>query len=223
MRLFSASTVHKSRLHDMSGNIVSPSRLIRNGPKALLTTFGRTLFNVRPELPWISYDAQIEIGRRLGPDKRALEFGSGMSTAWFAARVSEIVSIEDHQGWFETVQNKFKLRGIENAHFRLAPTKSEYLTLTEREKKGGFDFVLIDGRYRDDCVDTAISNLNPGGCIYLDNADQIYHDEPNGSCARAREKLYSWAKEIDGTVLEFTDFAPTLAFVTRGELFGRPN
>lgn len=205
----------------MSGDLISLSRLVRNGPRALITALGRVLFDVRPELPWISYDAQAEIARRLGPNKRALEFGSGMSTAWFAARVAEIVSIEDHRGWFETVQGKFALRGIANAHFRLATTKSEYLTLTDVEKKGGFDFILIDGRYRDDCVETAISNLNPGGCIYLDNSDQIYHDEPNGSCARAREKLHIWAKETGGTVQKFTDFAPTLAFVTRGELFTR--
>lgn len=187
-----------------------------------MTTIGRVIFNVRPELPWISYDAQAEIARRLGPNKRALEFGAGMSTAWFAARVAEIVSIEDHSGWFETVQNKFRLRGIANAHFRLAPTKSEYLTLNDREQQGGFDFVLIDGRYRDDCVDVAIDSLNPGGCIYLDNSDQILHDELNGSCIIAREKLHLWAKENQGGILKFTDFAPTLAFVTRGELFVRP-
>jgi hypothetical protein len=222
MRLFSASSIHKSRLHDMSGDLISVSRLLRNGPRALITTIGRVIFNVRPELPWISYDAQAEIARRLGPNKRALEFGSGMSTAWFAARVSEIVSIEDHKGWFETVQGKFRLRGIANAHFRLAPTKSEYLTLTEREKQGGFDFVLIDGRFRDDCVDTAISHLNPGGCIYLDNSDQTYQDEANGSCSGARNKLHTWANENQGSVMTFTDFAPTLAFVTRGELFTRP-
>lgn len=222
MRLLSASSVHKSRLHDMAGDVISLSRLLRNGPRALITTFGRVIFGVRPELPWISYDAQTEIAKRLGPDKRALEFGSGMSTAWFAARVAEIVSLEDHQGWFETVQSKFRLRGIANAHFRFAPTKAEYLTLTDREREGGFDFILIDGRYRDDCVDTAISNLNPGGCIYLDNSDQIYHDEPNGSCSRAREKLHLWAEETQGQILKFTDFAPTLAFVTRGELFVRP-
>ena len=206
----------------MSGDLISLSRLVRNGPRALMTTLGRVLFDVRPELPWISYDAQTEIARRLGPNKRALEFGSGMSTAWFAARVAEIVSIEDHRGWFETVKGKFALRGIANAHFRLATSKADYLTLTDVEKLGGFDFILIDGRYRDDCVDTAISNLNHGGCIYLDNSDQIYHDEPNGSCARAREKLHSWVNQCGGSVISFTDFAPTLAFVTRGELFVHP-
>jgi predicted O-methyltransferase YrrM len=203
----------------MAGKIISLSRLLRNGPRAFVTAVGRTVFGVRPELPWISYDAQNEIARRLGPEKRALEFGSGMSTAWFAARVAEIISVEDHKEWFDTVSKNFAQREIKSAKLRFAGSKGEYLTLTSEEAKGGFDFVLIDGRYRDECVDVAIANLRPGGCIYLDNSDQIYEDEPNGSCAKAREKLLQWVKATNGEVIDYTDFAPTLFFVTRGELF----
>ena len=203
----------------MAGRMISPSRLLRNGPRALLTTLGRVLFDKRPELPWISYDGQAEIAKRLGKGKRALEFGAGMSTAWFAARVDEIVSIEDHEIWLETVRRNFASRGIKNAMLRFAATKAEYLTLSADEIKQGFDFILIDGRFRDECVDTAIAHLKPGGCIYLDNSDQIYEDEPNGSCARARQKLLDWVTANDGKVMDFTDFAPTLFFVTRGELF----
>lgn len=218
-RLWSASTIHKSRLHDMDGNLIPLSRLVKNGPRAVLTGIVRVLFDKRPPLPWISYDGQAEMARRLGKDKRVLEFGAGMSTAWFAAHAKEVVSIEDHEGWHSVVKEKFRSRGIANARIRFAGTKSEYLTLTESERANGFDLVLIDGRFRDDCVDVAIANLNSGGAIYLDNADQIFSDEPNGSCSNARKKLTEWAQEKEYKILTFTDFAPTLFFVTRGEMF----
>jgi hypothetical protein len=65
---------------------------------------------LHPDEPWISQGAIRFCEQRLRPDMRAVETGSGRSTAWFAQRVGELTSVEHHKGWHDKVQAK--LRGL---------------------------------------------------------------------------------------------------------------
>ncbi len=57
--------------------------------------------------------------------------------------------------------------------------ESTYHNLTDRDDYvktpfslgGNFDIVIIDGRYRKDCAETAIDVVRDGGIIIFDNAD----------------------------------------------------
>lgn len=213
LKLLAGSTARKTRLHDERGNLVPLSRALRNGPKAVATGLARLLWQKRPELPWISYDAQRTIARHLDRSSAVLEFGSGMSTIWYARRAGQVTSMEDDSGWFEIVRDT--LAGERNVDYRLARTTSEYLDVPRRE----YDLIMIDGRYRDRCVEAVLPLLAERGIIYLDNCDRRAPGS-SGDIPAARAALEAFARERQLTVRYFTDFAPTQMFVQQGMLVG---
>lgn len=208
-KLVAAGPDRISRLHDAEGNLVGVSRLARNGPKAFSTGVRRLVSRELPDLPWISYDAQQFLGASLTRDSRVLEFGSGMSTAWWAARAGEVIAIEGSTEWRDIVVKRLSSMGVGNAKLRLAPTRSEYLDLPSALKGDGFDLLIVDGEYRADCVEIALSCLRPGGMVYLDNSD-VELD--------AKKALTRLARERGATIRLFTDFVPTAFFVNQGML-----
>ena len=216
-KFFAGSGTRKSRLHDERGNLVSLSRLVRNGPPALITGIARLVLNRRPVRPWISYDAQKVLEALLTPSSRVLEFGSGMSTVWYAQHAGEVVSLEDYQPWYKVVQQIIAARGVGNIRYRFAANADEYTILTEAERGPGFDLIMIDGSVRDLCASRSIDLLRSGGSIYLDNSDKGI-DAKTGNCARAAEMLLEYADRHGYAVRWFTDFAPTQLFVQQGLL-----
>jgi hypothetical protein len=204
-KLLAGSPHRKTRLHNVKGELIPMSRLARNGPRALATGIGRLLFGFRPEKPWISYDAQQAIADRLTPESRVLEFGSGMSTLWFARRAGRVVSLEDNRNWFELVERR--LPG--NVEYRLAETREEYLSFPEQP----YDLVMVDGEHwRKECAMAALPFLAPGGTIYLDNSD---HE------TEAAEVVLGYALANGCEVRRFTDFAPTQLFAQEGLMVTR--
>jgi SAM-dependent methyltransferase len=204
-KLIAGSTARKTRLHNVKGELISLSRLARNGPRALATGIGRLLFGFRPEKPWISYDAQEAIADRLTPESRVLEFGSGMSTLWFARRAGRVVSVEHDRSWFELVEQR--LPG--NVDYRLAETRDAFLAFPEQP----YDLVIVDGDYwRKECAMAALPFLAPGGTIYLDNSD---HE------TEAAEVVLGYALANGCEVRRFTDFAPTQLFAQEGLMVTR--
>jgi predicted O-methyltransferase YrrM len=186
--------------------LVPASRLLRNGPRALATGLARLLFGYRPEQPWISYDAQAVLARHLGPESRVLEFGSGMSTVWFASRAGYVVSLEHDRHWYELIGRRLERFG--NVEYRHVEDADTYLAQTPDEQ---FDLIVIDGRERLVCAVFAMTHRAPGGIIYLDNSDKF--PEP-------RELLLGFARKRALAVREFIDFAPTQLFVQRGLMVG---
>jgi predicted O-methyltransferase YrrM len=192
-------------------------------PRAVGSVLAERLFGKSWPQPWIAYDAQAPLARHLGGRGRVLEFGSWMSTIWFARHAEEVVSIEDHSGWFARVEGMMKNAGLGNVRYRLAEEPADYCMPKEEERGGGFDLIMVDGLYRDRCIDTAIALVRPGGIIYLDNADRSNLHPRDGDMAEARRKLYAFAEAVGGTVQWFTDFAPGLLFVTGGLLVKAPD
>ena len=218
-KLVAGSTYRKTRLHDESGNWVSLSCALRNGPRAIASWVLAKLGH-RPVKPWISYDAQKTIEAFLGPTKRVLEFGSGMSTVWYAERAGEVVSIEDSKPWFELVQGIMCSRRVSNVRYHLAEGPGDYATIRPEDVGIGFDFVMIDGSAREACAKVAISMTRPGGIIYLDNSDKCFNPV-TGDIPAARRLLLDFAERDEATVTTFTDFAPTQLFVQEGLLVTR--
>jgi hypothetical protein len=221
-KIVSGGSSRKSRLHDENNVPVPLGRLLRNGPRAIVTGIGRLAFDWRPVQPWISYDAQRVIDAHLKPNMRVLEFGSGMSTAWYAKRAGLVVAIEDYLPWFEKVGAIFTSRGLFNVKYRFAQDEADYLSMSAAELDGGFDLVVIDGSYRHRCVDVAIANIRPSGIIYLDNSDKGEDCGLTGNCVEARKKLLAWAAKMGTKAEFFTDFAPTQLFVQSGLLVWAP-
>lgn len=215
-RLIAGGATRRTRFHDELGQPISLGRALRNGPRALATGLARVLFGVRPERPWISYDAQVALAAILGPESDVLEFGSGMSTAWYCRHARHVVSIEDDQAWYDAIAAR--LKPLANVDYRFANGRAEYIRLApERD----FDLIMIDGNWRDDCAAFALRHLKAGGVIYLDNSDKQV-GPGTGDVPKAVAILKEMAMHEGLPIREFTDFAPTQLFVQRGLMTGGP-
>lgn len=119
----------------------------------------------RNPLPWYTYPAIEYIKQFDFSSLEVFEYGSGNSTIFWSKVADKIVSIENNYRWYETVAQKV----AQNVELKLIENKDSYIK--EIENYTGFDIVIIDGSYRDECAKVAVKKLNPGGMILLDNAD----------------------------------------------------
>ena len=148
----------------------------------------------RPDLtgsssePWISKSAIIRLQDLLTTDMRGLEWGSGASTLWYSQRLKELHTYEHTQLWFT------KLRDYIDSHFddtnislfHVASTitgepqyqgaKDGYFEEYSKapHSSGLYDAIFVDGRARSACLKTAVTKLNSGGVLVLDDARRNY-------------------------------------------------
>lgn len=120
--------------------------------------------------PMLTYGAIGFLESYIQADSRVLEFGSGGSTIWLASRAGQVISIEDSEGWSHRIPR------LGNVELRVIPCTGdwyhdgvEHLYSTAAANDGGFDVIVIDGKARIDCAREALSLVNPGGLIVLDD------------------------------------------------------
>ena len=122
-------------------------------------------------------------GRDLGPMLRrqdtGVEFGSGRSTAWFAARVARLTSVEHDAEWHQAVAARLRHLGLGNVDYVLAPEdqplerggESAYARTALAFADASIDFALVDGHYRDYSARLILPKIRPGGMLIVDNAN----------------------------------------------------
>lgn len=211
-RIVRGDEIRKTRFHDEKGIFVGASG-ISNLPRAVWTYLVFRLVGRAPVLPWISYNAIERIDRALDADAHVLEFGSGMSTIWFARRATFVHSIEHDEGWYRKVSRLLEKNRITNVRYDLN-SPHNYADVSEYDAPF-FDFCLVDGIERLRCVERAIPLIKSGGLIYLDNSD-VGEAERRKAVALITAAAEKAAREID----YFTDFAPTQLHANQG-LLGR--
>jgi predicted O-methyltransferase YrrM len=168
----------------------------------------RVLLGYRQVKPWISYDAQRVLEKHLNKQSSVLEFGSGMSTVWYAQRAGTVVSVESYHPWHEKVSEVIRSKGVQNVILKYADGELEYADAHSENGDSGFDLIMIDGSYRDECARQAIRIVKPGGVIYLDNSDTKAGNLTK-NIPLARKILLDFAAERGARVTFYTDFAPT--------------
>jgi hypothetical protein len=209
-RLVTGDGLRKSRFHTYSGDPIDWQGLTYL-PQAVGTTLLAKLFSYRVRAPWLGFRAVAHIESLIRPESLILEFGSGMSSEFFAMRCRKLVSIENNPVWYAQMQRRFKARGFQNVDYRLQ-TGDEYSRL-EDYPDASFDFVLVDGERRTESARTALAKVKPGGYVYLDNSDVPY-----GDFRRARAALVEAAAPEPGSVRVFRDLCPTQIIVNEGLL-----
>lgn len=218
--LYGNKRLRKSRLHDEKGNFVGWWRLLHHAPLAFSTGLLRVFLDYRPEIPWIAYDAIKLLKKFLNKGSRVLEFGSGMSTLWYAKLANQVYSVEDCQLWYNKVDTLLKAKSVTNVEYYFAKTPEEYCTFMAHDSVG-FDLIMIDGSQRSACVAQSIKLLRSGGILYLDNSDK--HSTSEGGDTRLAESYaLAFAQQQSAKITYITDFAPTQFFVQQGLLIQLP-
>jgi predicted O-methyltransferase YrrM len=207
-RLVTGDGQRKSRFHTYSGEPIDWQGL-RYLPHAVGTTLLAKVFSYRVRAPWMGFRAVAHIKSLIGPDSLVLEFGSGMSSEFFAQRCRKLVSIESDPEWYARMLRRFEERRFQNVDYRLL-TEDDYTNI-EGYPDHSFDFVLVDGARRTESARTALAKVKPGGHVYLDNSDVPYFQ-------RARATLIEAAASDPGAVRVFRDLCPTQIAVSEGLL-----
>jgi hypothetical protein len=151
---------------------------------------GKSIDRDGQPLPWYTYPA-IEFLNQLDFSTTSVfEYGSGMSTLFWAARARRVVSVEDDEHWFRTVA----ARAPSNVQLLLETDLSRFPQVILQTDEH-FDIIIVDGpargRTRLKCCHAALQALKPGGLIVLDNSDWL----PESSRALRRGGLL----EVDMT------------------------
>ncbi|MGA7217617.1 MAG: class I SAM-dependent methyltransferase [Candidatus Sulfotelmatobacter sp.] len=165
-RLIKGDRTRKTRFHTSNGHLcLKPHEFLR----AFGTTLNKIAFGKYSRTPWLVFSAVDYLAENIS-GRRVFEFGSGMSTVWFAERCAQVVSVESNSGWYEAIRER-SLQ-LPNVKIIYASSKEDYLdALAAAGDK--FDLILVDGLYRSECARLARQYLNRGGLIVVDNTDKF--------------------------------------------------
>jgi hypothetical protein len=135
----------------------------------------------RPDEPWLTAPAVAILASWLRESDVGLEWGSGRSTLWFAARVSRLISVEHDEVWYRKISSQLRERGLAGrTDYRLCPHGLEgapatsYVGVAGEMEDESLDFALIDGVARDDCALAVLSKLKPGALLAIDNINWFF-------------------------------------------------
>ena len=146
-------------------------------PRCLYGLLRRRVWrSINPGLPWLTRQAVEMLDGRLKPSDVGLEWGAGRSTVWLARRVAHLTGIEHNDHWYKRVKKALCDKGADNVELLYVPLEEknkgqpEYVRVAAEQPKASLDFVLVDGRLRDQCTEVALQLLKPGGMLIIDDA-----------------------------------------------------
>lgn len=139
---------------------------------------------LNPEAPWFCPQAIIYLEKELKSNFNGFEWGCGRSTLWFAKRVEHITSVEGRKSWYEEIKKRIITEKFEDKiDLILSEVTTEYnflkdeveaysLTIT-KYPDDTFDFVVVDGHFRDACISAIGRKLKEGGYLIIDNSEIV--------------------------------------------------
>lgn len=154
---------------------------------------------INPHLPWLTCDMIDILETWLRPTDIGLEFGSGRSTNWFAARVNHLTSVEDNFEWYQRVRKQIQNLPVEYFLYEDGSTDSatsEYVNVARQMQPSSLDFCLIDGTARDYCAFASLDKLKPGGILIIDNVERYIPRDPKTFSPNARSTYDGYASEV---------------------------
>ncbi|HPO44279.1 MAG TPA: class I SAM-dependent methyltransferase [Spirochaetota bacterium] len=159
-----------------------------------------------PAHPWLTLKANRLLSDLLRPESVGIEFGSGRSTVWFARKVTRLISVEHDKEWFDKVRALLRRGNLGNVEYfcrnaAAAPFSPQgYLSPLLKEPQNHFDFVLVDGLFRDLCAILAVKHVKVGGFIVIDNVNWYLpsaSSSPNSRTSADGPASYLWGKFLD--------------------------
>ena len=143
-------------------------------------------------IPWLTYPFIDFIDKRLHKELEVFEFGAGNSSIYYARKVKNVISIEHSPEWHKIIKTNDKYK-YKNLDVRLVEipeelkikgyhtmaftnTENEYVfSLKNLNRK--FNIVVVDGLFRNSCIQHSLDSLTSDGIIFLDNTSKHYEKE----------------------------------------------
>lgn len=140
-----------------------------------------------PDEPWIAQGAVRFCKQQLSKDQVMLEWGSGRSTIWFAERVKHLTCVEHDELWYGRVARCISAKNQSNISYLFRPLHhspqvgipfkeqmaTPYVQVAALFEKESLDAVIIDGHYREACINAILEKLKPSGLLMVDNTDWL--------------------------------------------------
>lgn len=98
----------------------------------------------------------------------AYEWGSGASTPWLAERVAFLISLENNEGWYDSM--KPFVESYPGVVLLYCSLNDGYAKQILQYPDEIFDFIEVDGPQRELCIPNAIPKLKPSGFFMLDDS-----------------------------------------------------
>lgn len=133
--------------------------------------YERTVVEQRPiwvdgtPIPWMTYPAINYLNQLNIADRQIFEYGCGASTLYWARRARQIYTVEHDEEWCARTRGKVPA----NAEIMLA-SGMDYVRAVGLNAP--HDIIVVDGRWRAECVIESHRFLKPGGMLILDNAER---------------------------------------------------
>ena len=127
--------------------------------------------------PWLCAEAIEELEAILDADSMVFEWGAGGSTMWLAQRAKYLVCIEHSPEWHERVRDRLIEIGLDN---RVGMRLSSGLGLpyvSQIDPFSSFDLIVVDGKFRVQCIERSRSHVKPGGYLVLDDSERRGYQE----------------------------------------------
>jgi hypothetical protein len=121
--------------------------------------------------PWMTFPVINFLEGKDLKGKRILEWGSGQSTMWWAARAREVVSFESDRTWFNFV------RGRIPSNVKLDLVDERLINVPTDLLKDKFDIVVIDGLDRVAAARMSVDLLVEDGALIMDDSEQPWSPE----------------------------------------------
>jgi hypothetical protein len=119
-------------------------------------------------LPWFTYPAIEFLADRVRRDWRILEYGSGAGTCWWSRHCDDVVAVEHDPHWAESVATRCPARLVKV----LELGEEHYVRPAEISGMAGFDVVVVDGIFREQCLASCTELLSARGVVVLDDAQR---------------------------------------------------
>lgn len=134
-------------------------------------------------IPWYTYPAIEYISQFDLRDKRIFEYGCGNSSLFWAARASQVISVDNNGQWYEAIRKKAPA----NLEIVLRDTEEGYVNAID-SYDFRFDVIVIDGAFRYATTEKSLSRIAEHGLIILDNSDRaVALEEYSRATALLRE------------------------------------
>lgn len=157
------NTSNENRANKKFSDIV---RILENDYALKKTMIERTCVDLNGNpIPWYTYPA-IEYIKQLDfSDKTIFEFGSGNSSLFWASICKNIISVDEDEKWYKS---RLMLKK-DNMDILYKTEEDYFMSILSYEDK--FDVIIVDGKDRDKCCESALKKIKSNGLIILDNTD----------------------------------------------------